>query len=521
MCLWCLLTTVAHAREVQVAPGDPAALPAALAAAQPGDTVRLAAGTYTIAAALHLKPGVKLLGAGADQTVVLHGGEQPGSFVDISGCEDGEVGGIGFDAQGNVKVTQGISGGNARRLLLHDLAIRNLGAAQTWGPHGILFSGNNPTKTGGVTDSVIRDCTIENIAAETAWGAGIRLAWGSSRNRVEHCTIRNTGRGGILTDDGSTELVIRGNTITGSGGEGLGIEIWGGCDRSVIEDNQIDHWLSVGGCDDCAVRRNVISDHSGVVKFIGIEAIGSRLVITGNTVDDGQQIGLSVSGTTGKDDVYYADNVFRQCIQWGAQLQGETNGIHRSYFYRCKFNDNVSGRAKMIYPQDGAHGLRTNGNCQGMVFEECEFDGNSRWGLQLGGGQIDQLDFRRCRIRNNQGAAVVGPGDATAHEWTDCTVEGNARNELPAAKPFAHAAPTAAWDGPVEAAAGRAVDFRSTAAAAAGKLVSWLWDFGDGPPESRAEVGHTFAQPGDYVVTLVVWDDSGRGARASRTLRVR
>jgi len=87
------------------------------------------------------------------------------------------------------------------------------------------------------------------------WGAGIRLGHGSSRNRVEDNAISNTGRGGILCNDGSTDLVIRNNTVGGSGGEGLGIELWGGCHRSLVEDNQIDHWLSLDLSDYCAVRR--------------------------------------------------------------------------------------------------------------------------------------------------------------------------------------------------------------------------------------------------------------------------
>jgi PKD repeat protein len=43
---------------------------------------------------------------------------------------------------------------------------------------------------------------------------------------------------------------------------------------------------------------------------------------------------------------------------------------------------------------------------------------------------------------------------------------------------------------------------------------------GDGIPEVAAQPKHTFAQPGTYRVTLVVWDTSGRGGRAEKTIQV-
>ena len=50
-------------------------------------------------------------------------------------------------------------------------------------------------------------------------------------------------------------------------------------------------------------------------------------MVTDNTVDDGQIIGLSVSNTNPKDHVFYGYNTFRRCSQWAAQLQGETSGM--------------------------------------------------------------------------------------------------------------------------------------------------------------------------------------------------
>jgi hypothetical protein len=270
-----------------------------------------------------------LLGAGQDQTRLISKATRAGVLVSLDGCEDVEVAHMTLDGQNNPLVHQCITGSNARRLWLHHLTIRNL-KAKTWGPHAILFTGRNPTMEGGVTDSRITSCRIENIGPGAEYGGGIRLAWGSSRNQVLDNVVHNTGRGGIFGDH-SPELTIRRNRVTRSGGEGLGIEIWGGCPRSLIKDNVIDHWLSVDGGPQVAVRRNTVGTDDGTVKFLGIEIIARDVVATDNRVGPGNLIGLSVSNRAVKNNVYWARNTVRGSIQFGAQLQGESGGIAHHY----------------------------------------------------------------------------------------------------------------------------------------------------------------------------------------------
>ncbi|NOZ20497.1 MAG: PKD domain-containing protein [Planctomycetes bacterium] len=155
-----------------------------------------------------------------------------------------------------------------------------------------------------------------------------------------------------------------------------------------------------------------------------------------------------------------------------------------------------------------------------LVFEECDFSDNGKCGLQLGGPNVDQLSFVRCTIRNNKYAAVVGPRDYTALEWVDCTVEGNGKNDLPPAKPFPNPPPTASFDAPAEAQVGRPVTFVSTSRAARGKIAAVMWDFGDGIPVIEPCANHTYSKPGEYRVTLLAWDEQGRGARAEKVVRV-
>jgi PKD repeat protein len=142
---------------------------------------------------------------------------------------------------------------------------------------------------------------------------------------------------------------------------------------------------------------------------------------------------------------------------------------------------------------------------------------------------VDFLQFVRCRLRENQGAAVVGPGayhagvtpgEYQALEWIDCTVEGNGDDTLPPAKPFPQPAPTASFTVSAEPRVGQSVTFTNTSQAAAGKIAAVLWDLGDGPPSTEPVAIHTYDRPGEYRVTLVVWDEAGRGARCEQRIRV-
>ena len=523
-----LAVSAANAETIVVQGFNSEAIAAAVAQSNGGDTVSLPAGTYTITAPIRPKSGTRLIGAGQGKTIARFAGGARRVLLTLSGCEDVEVAHLTLDAQNSPNVTQGIAAGNARRLNVHHVTVRNLVKTKTWGPHGILFSGRSPTKENGVTDSVIADCTFENIAVESKWGAAIRFAWGSCRNQVLRCIVRNTGRGGIFTNNGSTDTVIRGNFVTGSGGTGLGIEVHSGGDRSVIEDNRVDRWLSVGGCDFCAVRRNRIGpkavgdtfDEGDRPGSYGIEMIGSYGIVTDNVVDDGVRLGISVSSKQPKNYVYWGYNTINRCIQWAVQLQGESGGIAYHYFYRCKFLGTTVRRGSPRYPGHEGHGFRTNGNVKHVVLEECECANNARYGLQLGGKGVDYLSFVRCLIRDNKSAAVVGPRDYSALEWVDCSVQGNGRNALPPAKAFPHPAPAASFECPATVRVGEPVRFVSTSKAARGSIDSVLWDFGHGLPATDARTTHVYERPGEYRVTLLAWDTFGRGGRAERRLRI-
>ena len=517
--LYALLFRGAVADELEVQGRDSAAIAAAIQRCQPGDTLRLPAGTFELTESVRPKSGLKILGAGLDRTIFIYVGSESAPFVHLTGCEDVEIGRLTLDGRQRPLSQDGVRADNSRRLLLHDLAIRGLAKGKSAFVHGIIFSGNKPTMERGVTDSVIRDCRIDDVGVGAEFGGGIRLAWGSSRNRVEGNVIRRTGRGGIFGDH-SVELDLRHNRVEGSGGEGLGIELWGGCPRSLIEDNVIDHWLSVDQGNQTAVRRNVIGTEDGTLKGYGIEIIARDIVVTDNVVKRGAAIGLSVSNTPGKNNVFWGYNTIRDCIQWGAQFQGESGGIAHQYFYRCEFTGTVRGDPRARYPEASGHGFRFNGNTRELVFEDCTLRDNGGYGVQSGGANVDALTFVRCGLDGNRLGWVTGFATNQTVEFNECTTGSTEVDAPRSTRSFTSPAPTADFRMPETIRGGAPARFECTSKAGTGEIVERLWDFNDGIAEVTPNPQHRFDRPGKYRVTLIVWDSAGRGARTEKTIEV-
>jgi Right handed beta helix region len=211
------------------------------------------AGTYLIEHTLRPKSGLKIQGASRDQTILRFNAGTEIDFFDLSGTQKVELGGFTIEGNDNPKAHHGIFARTGGGHFIHHLTIQNLGSPN--GPQGIHFIGSDGNYRNGVTECTIADNAFRNIGVTSEWGGGIRLSWGSSRNRILRNVIDNTGRGGIFANDGSSDLIISSNKVNRSGrkAEKLGIEIWRNCDRVVIEDTS-ELVQAVMGSHKCHVR---------------------------------------------------------------------------------------------------------------------------------------------------------------------------------------------------------------------------------------------------------------------------
>lgn len=501
---------------------DDVAIQSAVAAASPGDTVFFPNGVFVISNSIHAKSNLKLTGESQTEAIIQYRGTAGGPMIDLSGLTSVEISRLTLDGNTN-QSGDGIYACLGSRFNLHHLTIRDLASAK--GSLGIHFNG---TRGSGVTDSTVSDNVITNISVNSAWGGGIRCSWNSSRNAILRNTIARTGRGGIFGDNGSTHLVIQGNTVSGSGltAEGLGIEVWGGCDYALIEDNVVDHWISVSGTSHCAVRRNTVRDLiEKNIAFIGLEqVVGTDILFTGNVVDHGQQIGISISGAGGpKDYIYWGFNTIRSMVQWGLQIQGETgdvNGAHCQYFYKNRFLNTDLNNPRAVYPGNTGHGFRFNGGSFNITLDSNLIQSNGGDGIQFS-SSIDQISVVSNTITGNGGAGAVScPVTATDLEWTHNIVSGNKLGDTqPSSRGFSNRKPLASFTAPTAAEINQVLQFTNTTDAEGG-IGHVLWDFDDGLPVNTLNPTHSYSKPGTYRVCLLVWDTHGRGARAEQMVNV-
>ena len=262
-------------------------------------------------------------------TTILYVGTVAHSVINISNVTGMEAAYLTIDGGGaSAAAIDGIKATTCSGLYVHDLKVQNIGTANNG--DGVQF-------VSAVTGSLFQTCSFSNIGVGNDSCSAYRISQSSSGNTVTGNTVDNTGRGGILCDHSCTDLVITHNTVTRSGaggGTGLGIELWGSCDRAIVEDNSVDHWISISGSSFAAVRRNNVTATDGTTGFTAVECVASHdSIFTDNISTGGQGDGVSISGGPEQYD-FFAYNNFSNSVNWGFRCSIRTCGT--SIFTRIR-----------------------------------------------------------------------------------------------------------------------------------------------------------------------------------------
>ena len=268
---------------------------------------------------------------------------------------------------------------------------------------------------------------------------------GLGANQVLGNVIRNTGRGGIFGAQ-STDLVIRHNRVTGSGGPGLGIEIWGGCPRSLIEDNTVDHWISVdklpvGGAPQCGRRRRRHAEVSGNRDY--------RPRICGDR--QRRQAGRSRRpvGLQQARQEQRLLGLHRCGIAWcGPRSFRVKAGASPTTTLSLQLGEHGAGRPACAVRSQRPR-LSHQRVCRGLTFERCS---SRTTPDRPATGRQGRGCLRTSSVNHHPQRS--GSGRRTARLFRPATERlygaGNKSDQLPAAKPFAGAVPTADFVLPAE-----------------------------------------------------------------------
>lgn len=297
LAVWMLIAGTASAATLCVNPGGTggcsSSIQAAVAAASAGDTINVAAGTYTEVGQIVISKNLTIVGAGATSTIIK------------TSTNTGNTG----DPRGWFLVNSGVS--------------FNLSKVTLDGTGHLVWQGIRDHGTG-----TISDCSITNIkynASTDYAGTGIVVLGGPVN--VTNCTFSGIGRVGVLFYGTGVTGSFAGNSYTG---KGVG--------------NWLDYGVEVGAGANATITGNTISGDTGVATVDGSTSAGilvttyfgagTAATITGNNITgntDGIAVGFDASDTstvvahlnniTGNPDagvVSSAPLVNATCNWWGA-----------------------------------------------------------------------------------------------------------------------------------------------------------------------------------------------------------
>ncbi|PYJ48622.1 MAG: hypothetical protein DME87_11940 [Verrucomicrobia bacterium] len=193
------LATPESSPRTLLVPGTYSKIQAAIDAARSGDTVKVAAGTYT--GKLEFKDGINLIGAGMDQTLVRCGAAE-GDLFTVRSCSAGVISDMGFEHTGENKTTNDYD-----LVWLDASAVKLLRCRIRHSGHVGIFC------TAG-DQSVVQDCEVSGCGF-----SGIIVRSGAKttllHNRCENNTDVGIGADGADTSPTLTRNEARGNTWAG------------------------------------------------------------------------------------------------------------------------------------------------------------------------------------------------------------------------------------------------------------------------------------------------------------------
>ena len=379
-----LLAATAGATVIHV-PGDHALIHDAVQAAAAGDTVQVAAGTYTdcthetegpgsTPACVIMKAGVTLRGAGSGQTVIDAQGLGRGIFV------------------------EGIAG-----VVIENLAVRGA-YAEIYGA-GILVRN-------GATGAVLRDLLI------TLNGDGGVVVIQDSDASLENVAfVDNEAKqgGGLAVEEFSTAMLTGCSFVSNQAPSGGGIFIRNGCD------------VSINGC---TLESNLVNADFGNGGGVCVQAAHCDITGTSFTQNStrGAGGGLAyVSAATGTvENCEFIGNVTAAGYNYGAAISCQSSApVLRGLL--------LAGNAAASVGSDGG-GIDIQFNPAPTV-ENCTLVGNSCSTAGLAGGILVQWGatpaITNCIIAGSTAGAGIGNQFAAGYTVTGCDLWDNAGGDAP------------------------------------------------------------------------------------------
>jgi Right handed beta helix region len=281
-----LLTAGARADVLHV-PGDFPTVAEALAAAQPGDEVVLAAGSYNDPILMQTKVGITLRGQGK---VVLGGGDMVTPTLELDNCSDVTVDHLRIEGAGGT----GVLVDDCDNITLSRVRIKAVGN------HGIAVGDESDdilldrcrvegALGNGISFEESSSCTVWRCTVAVVGGFGIALS-DVFDCRVERCKVENTGFVGIAlgADGPANSCVALDNRVTDPGTDGLSL---GGTD-GLLAGNRVKLAGTAGINIAATTTGGIVQDNRMTDCDLGLRSQGSGVLIRDNRIVGSVQEGV-------------------------------------------------------------------------------------------------------------------------------------------------------------------------------------------------------------------------------------
>jgi len=366
-----LLAAGARADVLHV-PGDFPTVAEALAAAQAGDEVVLAAGSYNVPIEMNLLSDIVLRGKGK---VVLGGGTALTPALTLTHCTNVTVEHLRIEGALGVGV-----------LLGPECELVTLSRVRVLDPAGV-----------GIVAGESGDVLLDRCRVERAGGSGIDAGVKSGSFTLSRCTIIDAAAHGISLGDLSDSVVDRCH-VSGSGANGIALGFTDPVSTCVASRNVVldsgDRGIFVRGPDNVLVDNRVersltngievfstspgciVQDNRLLDNTTGIDASGTGVLVRDNRVIGSEQLGIVLRA----DDCVVEDNrvvkpgtdayLWDNTIEGGAILgnkakqAGEDGFDIRGNFLSITDNSSV-GAGSDGFEMVGADGVLTGNSAHG------------------------------------------------------------------------------------------------------------------------------------------------------------
>jgi len=413
-----LITTVAEAQTVRQVPSSYPTIQAAIAAAQSGDTVRVAPGTYVENINFLGKAITVVSIAGPDVTII--DGNAAGSVVTFTTNEGLSSVLEGFTLR-NGKVTS-IDGGGIRISAASPTVRRNqILKNSSCNGVGIAINNGSPLIQG----NVIRDNTSTGC---TNGGGGI-LVFGTGSAQILDNTISNNTayHGGGISLASSGAALIRGNIITGNTGtRGGGISMLNFSDAKIIQNvvaaNTASergggiYWLVNVAQHSASITNNSVVDNNASQQGSGIYADGldGFNVVKNNLIiaKTGQPAIHCGNNHDSNPPVLEFNNVFAAQAAAYSGICSDVTGVNGNISAAPLFTDSASRNFRLL---DGSPGINAGNN---VVSDLPTLDLDSVPRILPSGGAVDMGAYEFAKVTTS----TISPSTLTFADQTAGTV---------------------------------------------------------------------------------------------------